>query len=257
MANDSNLFRDHTTLEDNGAYPVGGNCWKQGDASFLPLYEGKMVQAYDHRAADIVLADGNLFRTGQGRDLTAQEHGDPARCALPRYWGDASKVDWAAPTAWGLAIKDVTSVTNTRTTIATLIPQIGAGHTLPLIFPEQKDDPSYRVTAVAFLANLNSVVLDYLARQKVHGNHLAWYLIEQLPVVPLERYDSIRFGEKTAGEIATRMRILICRTPPSLRPDAVPNLLSRPTWRDASPNFGAFFRCVRLHDGNDPVFDRR
>src|ERR1019366_4947496 len=140
MANDSNLFRDHTTLEDNGAYPVGGNCWKQGDASFLPLYEGKMVQAYDHRAADIVLADGNLFRTGQGRDLTAQEHGDPARCALPRYWVDASKVDWAAPTAWGLAIKDVTSVTNTRTTIATLIPQIGAGHTLPLIFPEQKDD---------------------------------------------------------------------------------------------------------------------
>ena len=95
----------------------------------------------------------------------------------------------------------MTSVTNTRTTIAALIPRVGAGHTLPLILPAQKDDAIYRDTAVLLLANLNSVILDYLARQKVHGNHLAWYLVEQLPVVPLHRYKSALFGKKTAGEL--------------------------------------------------------
>ena len=77
MANDSNLFLDPEALEKAGAYPVGGNIWKKGDAAYLPLYEGKMVQAYDHRASDILLAEGNLFRPGQGRDLTSAEHRDP------------------------------------------------------------------------------------------------------------------------------------------------------------------------------------
>jgi hypothetical protein len=34
------------------------------------------------------------------------------------------------------------------------------------------------------MANLKCTALDYLARQKVHGNHLAWYLIEPLLVIP-------------------------------------------------------------------------
>ena len=28
-----------------------------------------------------------------------------------------------------------------------------------------------------------------------------WYIVEQLPVVPLERYETVRFGKKTAAEI--------------------------------------------------------
>ncbi len=46
-----------------------------------------------------------------------------------------------------------------------------------------------------------SVILDYLARQKVHGNHLAWYLIEQLPVVGKDRYLRTRFGPKSAADM--------------------------------------------------------
>jgi hypothetical protein len=220
MANDSNLFLDRASLENQGAYPIGNNVWKQGALSFLPLYEGKMVQAYDHRAADIVLADSNLFRTGQGSELTAREHSDPTRCPAPRYWVESSKIDWAAPTAWCLAIKDVTSVTNARTAIALLIPRVGAGHTLSLIFPAQKDDPHYAVASVVLLANLNSVVLDYLARQKVHGNHLAWYLIEQLPVVPPDRYAATRFGKKTAANIVREAVLELTYTAHDMAPFA-------------------------------------
>jgi hypothetical protein len=201
MANDSGLFFNPSVLEKAGAYPIGQNVWKKGQAEFLPLYEGKMVQAFDHRASDILLADGNLFRTGQGRDLSLEEHKNPHRVPVPRYWVDSEKLDWAPPTNWCLAMKDVTSVTNARTTIAAAIPRVGAGHTLPVIFPKTPGDKTYPELAVLLLANLNSVALDYLARQKVHGNHLAWYLVEQLPVVPPERYEAVRFGKKTAAKI--------------------------------------------------------
>ena len=55
--------------------------------------------------------------------------------------------------------------------------------------------------ATIFLANLNAVPLDYIARQKIQGQHLNWYIVEQLPVVPVARCESTRFGPKTAAQI--------------------------------------------------------
>ncbi len=228
MANDSGSFLNPPALEKAGAYPVGANVWKKGKTEFLPLYEGKMVQAFDHRASDILLAEGNLFRTGQGRDLTANEHRDAARVPLPRYWVNADKVTWSAPTQWCLAIKDVTSVTNARTTIAAAIPHVGAGHTLPVIFPSpapSKDgsvsgQPLYADFAVLLLANLNSIVLDYLARQKVHGNHLAWYLIEQLPFLTAADYRG-RFGSKGAEDIIRETVLELTYTAHDMAPFAL------------------------------------
>jgi hypothetical protein len=50
-------------------------------------------------------------------------------------------------------------------------------------------------------ANLNSIIFDYVSRQKVQKNHLSWYIVEQLPVVPPARYDAVRYGRKTAGDL--------------------------------------------------------
>ena len=55
MTNDSHLFRTAAQLDAEGFYPVEGNQWKRGDELCLPLYEGKMVQAFDHRAASVVV----------------------------------------------------------------------------------------------------------------------------------------------------------------------------------------------------------
>ena len=54
MTNDSNLFKTAEQLNAEGFYPVEGNRWKKGEELYLPLYEGKMVQAFDHRAASVV-----------------------------------------------------------------------------------------------------------------------------------------------------------------------------------------------------------
>jgi hypothetical protein len=148
------------------------------------------------------------------------------RVATPSYWVESSKVTWAAPTKWCLAIKDVTSVTNARTTIATFIPRVGAGYTLPVVFPQPSasnkatTESSYADDAVLLLANMNCVVLDYLARQKVHNNHLAWYLIEQLPFLEVAAY-ARRFGKKTARAIVREHVLALTYTAHDMAPFAI------------------------------------
>ena len=55
MTNDSHLFQTAEQLDAAGFYPVHGNRWKKGEELYLPLYEGKMVQAFDHRAASVIV----------------------------------------------------------------------------------------------------------------------------------------------------------------------------------------------------------
>ena len=40
-----------------------------------------------------------------------------------------------------------------------------------------------------------------MTRQKLHGQTLNLYIVEQLPVVPPDRYNDLRFGPKTAADI--------------------------------------------------------
>ncbi len=66
MTNDSHLFRTRRELEEReGAYPVIGNRFRSATGEWLPLYEGKMVQAFDHRAASVVVNPQNQHRPAQ------------------------------------------------------------------------------------------------------------------------------------------------------------------------------------------------
>ncbi len=65
------LFRTREELEEQeGAYPVGGNRFSSPSGDWVLLYEGKMVQEFDHRAADVTQNVGNLFRPGQQETYT-------------------------------------------------------------------------------------------------------------------------------------------------------------------------------------------
>ena len=198
MANDSHLFRTSVQLEAEGFYPVEGNRWRKGADTYVALYEGKMVQAFDHRAASIVNRDGNLFRPGQPDRTLDEEHHDPAFSPRPRYW--VNQQDRAATKRfrWFLAFKDITASTNVRTMIAGIIPQVGCGHTLPVLIPAE--DGFDGASTACLLANLNSFCFDYVARQKVQGTHLTWYTVEQLPVIAPDDYNR-QFGNTTAREL--------------------------------------------------------
>ena len=56
-------------------------------------------------------------------------------------------------------------------------------------------------SAALLLGNLNAMLFDFVARQKIQGQHLNWFILEQRPVVPPEAYAAVRFGPKTAAEI--------------------------------------------------------
>ena len=216
MANDSGLFRTREELEEQeGAYPIGGNRFSSPSGDWVPLYEGKMVQAFDHRAASVINREGNLFRPGQPNRTLDEEHRDPAFSPCPRYWVSRQESDVAH---WLLAFKDITASTNVRTMIAAATPQVGCGHTLPVLLPAGEGFDSG--IASCLLANLNSFGFDYVARQKVQGTHLTWYTVEQLPVVPPGRYETIRFGPKTAGEIVRETVLELTYTAHDMAPFA-------------------------------------
>ena len=200
MTNDSHLFRTAAQLEEAGFYPVHGNCWKRGDELCLPLYEGKMVQAFDHRAASVVVNPQNLNRPAQPRQATPEEHADPNWLPDPQFWVGEDAIEWPHGLGWAVSFKDVTAPTNVRTMIASIIPRSGVGNTLPLLMPDAVEIDDYLENAWLWAACLNSFAFDFVARQKVQGQHLNWFVVEQLPVIAPDDYDR-RFGAVTAREL--------------------------------------------------------
>lgn len=200
MANDSHLFRTREILEENeGAYPIGGNCFNSPTGKWVPLYEGKMVQAFDHRAADTTVNEENLFRPGQQETIPTTEKQDFDRLPMPRYFIQLNETRWISDHDWIIAFKNVTATTNIRTMIAAIIPKVGAGHSLNLLTASENLDSTPR-TGCLIVANLNAFVFDFVARQKVPGNNFTLYLLEQLPVIKHDNYDR-SFGEKSASKL--------------------------------------------------------
>ena len=197
MTNDSGLFRTHRELEEKeGAYPIGSNRFGSPAGEWVPLYEGKMVQAFDHRAAKIIINPKNQHRPAQKKSATLEQHKNPSWFPDPQFWVLESKISFPEM-PYLLTFKDVTAPTNVRSMIAALIPSFGVANTLPIISMSGQS----AVDIVLLLANLNSLQFDYIARQKIQGQHLNWYIVEQLPVIPPNLYETACFGPKTAGEI--------------------------------------------------------
>ena len=216
MTNDSGLFCTREELEENeGAWSIGGNRYRNKAGDWLPLYEGKMVQAFDHRAASVVVNPQNQHRPAQPQPATLVQHRDPNWLPTPQYWILESETSLSA-TPYLLTFKDVTAPTNIRSMIAMLIPNSGVGNTLPII----SIDEGNVTEAAILLANLNAILFDYIARQKIQGQHLNWFIVEQLPVVLPEAFDTISFGRKTAGEIVRKTVLELTYTAHDMAPFA-------------------------------------
>ncbi len=201
MTNDSHLFRTREELqEQEGAWPVGDNRFDSPAGQWLPLYEGKMVQAFDHRAASVTVHPENPHRPAQAVPANDRQRTDASWLPTPQFWVAANECGPQETWPWRVAFKDVTAPTNVRTMIAALVPVCGAGNTLPLLRPDD-GVPSPPATLAALAANFNATIYDYLARQKVQGQHLNWYIVEQIPVVPPSTYGTVKFGHKSAAQV--------------------------------------------------------
>ena len=131
----------------------------------------------------------NLHRAAQPASVDAVRKRQPDRFPAPQDWVRSSDGPALAPRYW-IAFKGVTASTNARTMAASMLPRARDGNTLPLLVPEDgAAGPASAVWLSLLLANLNALAFDYLARQKVQGQHLNWYILEQLPVIAPERFE--------------------------------------------------------------------
>ena len=219
MTNDSGLFRTREELEEQErAWPVGGNRFGSPSGDWVPLYVGRMIHQFDHRAASVQVNAENLHNAALSGNISAEQKADPFFVPTPQYWVPVREVSFPAGLDWTIAFRDIARATDARTMIAAAVPTAGLGNTAPAIFPEDAD--IHQSNATLLLANLGATILDFVVRQKAQSRHLNWYIVEQLPVVPLDRYDSVRFGPKTAGEIVREAVLELTYTAHDMAPFA-------------------------------------
>lgn len=194
MAEDSSWFRTAASLEAEG-HSRDCSGWQSANQSgsgvqvkrFVPLYEAKMFHIFDHRFGDYASrGDDRGYRVMPETPLSKYQ--DPSFEVTPFYWVDADEVNArlspVTENQWLMAFKDITAATNERTVICSVIPKVAAGNTSPLFFSKYNAQ-----FCSGLLANLNSLVLDLIARTKVAGLHLTLGYLKQLPILPPSAYD--------------------------------------------------------------------
>ncbi|HUU28986.1 MAG TPA: N-6 DNA methylase [archaeon] len=177
MSNDSHLFRTREELGVKGFQLAEDNSFVKGDERYLRLYEAKMIWHFDHR-----------FGTYEGYDETRssthlptptqEQYADPNFVVLPRYWIDAKEVltrnKIFSDYKWIVSYRRITNATNERTAVFTFAPYAGFGDVCPVVF--LNTTPIYQTL---FVANMNSFIADYIARQKIGGTHLDFHQAKQ------------------------------------------------------------------------------
>lgn len=87
---------------------------------------------------------------------------------------------------WLLAFRGITNTTNERTIISNVIFSTACGNSSPII----KSTLSKSKNVYLLDANLSSFILDYVARLKIGGTNLNFFLMKQMPLLAPSDYQS-------------------------------------------------------------------
>lgn len=173
MSNDAGLFHTREQLEADG-WSLRGNTFHRGAETMLPLYEGKMGNQFDHRAA-------SFYGTGD-TDLTANKDHRPSFQVLPRYWISSDLTqERQARREWRcrdfiLGHRRVARNTDERTAIASVLPWGPASY--GWIISSGPAAPDLAVLQATF----NSFVYDYCLRNAFSQASVPQGTSEQIPV---------------------------------------------------------------------------
>lgn len=189
MTSDSGLFRTAKQLVAAMAHQ-DGTYWIEPEGNrWAPLWEPKMLSFYDHRAASYgARGDDRGFRVLP--ETTLEQHQNADYEVVPFYWvSERASLDvvpsfWTAK--WFYGWRDVTSTISERTLVVTIFPFGGVSHKQLLIFSQQAT-----AKIACQIANLSSLITDYVARQKVGGNSFSYFVLKQMPILPPHFYTSI------------------------------------------------------------------
>ncbi len=157
--------------------------WIRDDERLLPVWESKLTSAYDLHYASFYKGDDVKTLQGEAKRPDTQRH---------RYWVTEGFFEdlmtkYNCPRHWLLGYRDVARSTGERSVIALAIPREPASIKLPIL--GIKPDAS----AHLLLANFDSIIFDYIVRQKLGGISLSFFIVKQLPLLPPSRYSDNDF----------------------------------------------------------------
>lgn len=176
MADSSSEFRTFAELHEAGAQRLGNRWVESSGHVWVPLYEAKMIHLYDHRWTGF--APDGVSEHG----VTLADRMDPTWEPNPRYWVAQPRVAERLATkgwcgGWLMGWRDIARATDERTVIASFYPAVGIAHTIRNIFVQ-----GGAARSAYLLGALSSLVVDFVARQKIGGTHVTVEMVKQLPI---------------------------------------------------------------------------
>lgn len=224
MANDSDEFRTANDLDALGAR-FDGWAWRRGDESWLPLYEAKMLNIWNARFSTYDGVPPGSVSTQLPR---IEDHllDDPVTEPLARYWVATDAVDDAVPETWDrdwfLGWRDIARASDARTFVTSAFPKSAAGDPVLLAFPNaDRNGPLLQ-------AVWSSLAFDYVARQKLSGTHMKYFVTKQLACPPPFTFGAAPgWSDSTLGSFVRDRVMELTYTSHRLRPyaeDVIPGL---------------------------------
>lgn len=176
MTSASHLFKGAEELVEKD-FTLHGNVFDGSAGSYLPLYEAKMANMFDHRAGTF---EGRAAHQ-EGSTLETPSYdcsSNPFFVSIPRFWIDDKEVP---DFRWVACYRLVSFATNDRTFITHALPRVGIGNSVVCMTAEDRP-------LELFLANAGCFVFDYCVRQKMGGLNLNFFIVKQLPAVSMLEY---------------------------------------------------------------------
>ncbi len=158
---------------------------KEQLVGYIPIYEGKFIELYTGKYATFKgMQTEEKYKNKASANIIMNPHGD--EYPESRYyieegtWQNLSKnFDKEIVIAW----RSLTSATNRRTMLATVLPLVPTCQSIQIL---QLEDERQMLHVLALF---NSIVFDYIVRLKMVGLDLTQTIIKQIPIPDVEQFD--------------------------------------------------------------------
>lgn len=184
----------------------------------VPIYEGKFIEQYDNRFSTFagMSADERYQAKASARRQSGDSFVAPKPAPECRYFID--KKFWESfldryDQPYSLCWRSLTSPTNQRTMIASIIPSMPTCQSVQLLQTTPVED------LLMILALFNSKVFDFFVRLKMGGIDLTQSVVRQIPVPFREAWNSmvtLHGVDYTALDAVRALERLLYRNEPDL-----------------------------------------
>jgi hypothetical protein len=184
-ADDSNLFETQSDLEVEDVN-ARGTVQVDGTTQF-PVYESRYIHQFDHRYTTYEGVSEEHITKDNPQKVSDEQKDAPDFDIVPKFWLSENKYNSKWRDDWHLIMRLIANPENERTVIASIAPDFPTVNTVNHILGCSAED------ALLILSALNSIPLDFIARQKIANNRsLNQFIIKQLPVPEKRHYESLK-----------------------------------------------------------------